>query len=107
MSTLFSKIIAREIPAQIVYEDDHLLAFKDINPQAPVHVLFIPRSRSPALMRWKSVTPSWSGDWSWRRSATRVNSELLNRAFAWCSTPTVMPGRPYSICICICSADAR
>jgi histidine triad (HIT) family protein len=43
MSTLFSKIIAREIPAQIVYEDDHLLAFKDINPQAPVHVLFIPK----------------------------------------------------------------
>lgn len=41
--TIFSKIINREIPAQIVYEDEHLLAFKDINPQAPVHVLFIPR----------------------------------------------------------------
>lgn len=41
--TIFSKIIHREIPAQIVYEDEHLLAFKDINPQAPVHVLFIPR----------------------------------------------------------------
>lgn len=41
--TIFSKIINREIPAQIVYEDEHLLAFKDINAQAPVHVLFIPR----------------------------------------------------------------
>jgi histidine triad (HIT) family protein len=41
--TLFGKIIRREIPADIVYEDDHVLAFRDINPQAPVHVLFIPK----------------------------------------------------------------
>lgn len=41
--TLFAKIIRREIPADIVYEDDDLLAFRDIHPQAPVHVLFIPK----------------------------------------------------------------
>lgn len=41
--TLFEKIIAREIPAQIVYEDDLVLAFHDIKPQAPVHVLLIPK----------------------------------------------------------------
>jgi histidine triad (HIT) family protein len=41
--TIFSKIIRREIPAQIVYEDDDVLAFRDINPQAPVHVLFVPK----------------------------------------------------------------
>ena len=41
--TLFEKIIAREIPAKIVYEDDKVLAFHDINPQAPVHVLIIPK----------------------------------------------------------------
>ncbi|MBC6943445.1 MAG: histidine triad nucleotide-binding protein [Xanthomonadales bacterium] len=41
--TLFAKIIRREIPADIVYEDDEVLAFRDINPQAPVHVLFIPK----------------------------------------------------------------
>jgi histidine triad (HIT) family protein len=41
--TLFSKIIRREIPADIVYEDEDVLAFRDINPQAPVHVLFIPK----------------------------------------------------------------
>ncbi|MGN6519108.1 MAG: histidine triad nucleotide-binding protein [Dokdonella sp.] len=41
--TLFAKIIRREIPADIVYEDEDLLAFRDINPQAPVHVLFIPK----------------------------------------------------------------
>jgi len=41
--TLFSKIINREIPADIVYEDDLCLAFKDVNPQAPVHILVIPK----------------------------------------------------------------
>ncbi len=42
-NTLFAKIIRREIPADIVFEDDEVLAFRDINPQAPVHVLFIPK----------------------------------------------------------------
>lgn len=42
MSTIFSKIIAREIPADIVYEDENVTAFKDINPLAPVHILIIP-----------------------------------------------------------------
>ena len=41
--TLFTKIINREIPADIVYEDEHTLAFKDISPQAPFHVLIIPK----------------------------------------------------------------
>lgn len=43
MGTVFNKIIAREIPADIVYEDDVALAFRDIAPQAPVHVLVIPK----------------------------------------------------------------
>lgn len=43
MATLFTRIIAREIPADIVYEDDHVVAFRDINPQAPVHILIVPR----------------------------------------------------------------
>ena len=41
MSTIFHKIRDREIPAEIVYEDDHLFGFRDIAPQAPVHVLFV------------------------------------------------------------------
>ena len=41
--TIFTKIINRTIPANIVYEDDHALAFKDVNPQAPVHLLIIPK----------------------------------------------------------------
>jgi histidine triad (HIT) family protein len=43
MSTIFSKIVSREIPAKIVYEDDLCLAFHDIQPQAPTHVLVIPK----------------------------------------------------------------
>ena len=41
--TIFDKIIRREIPADIVFEDEHLIAFRDIAPQAPVHVLFVPK----------------------------------------------------------------
>ncbi len=47
--TVFTKIINREIPADIVYEDEQCLAFRDINPQAPVHVLVIPRKPIPTI----------------------------------------------------------
>lgn len=49
MATLFGKIINREIPADIVYEDAHCLAFRDINPQASTHVLLIPKKEIPRL----------------------------------------------------------
>ena len=56
---LFCRIITREIPGQIVFEDDDLLAFRDINPQAPLHVLIVPKKHiatlndlTPATMRW-------------------------------------------------------
>lgn len=45
--TLFEKIIKRQIPADIVYEDDRCVAFRDIRPQAPVHVLVVPRKPIP------------------------------------------------------------
>lgn len=47
--TVFKKIIDREIPADIVYEDEHVLAFKDIDPQAPVHILIIPKKEIPTI----------------------------------------------------------
>lgn len=47
--TIFTKIINREIPAKIVYEDDHALAFHDVSPQAPVHILVIPKRRIASL----------------------------------------------------------
>ena len=50
MSTIFSKIIVREIPVKIVYEDELCLAFHDVNPQAPIHVLLIPKKEIPRLV---------------------------------------------------------
>jgi len=49
MTTLFGKVIRREIPADIVYEDELCLAFRDINPQAPIHVLLIPKKEIDKL----------------------------------------------------------
>src|SRR5688572_26670041 len=47
--TLFEKIIAREIPATLVYEDDQVAAFRDINPGAPVHILVVPKKPIPRV----------------------------------------------------------
>lgn len=47
--SIFKKIIDGEIPADIVYQDDHCLAFRDINPQAPTHVLLIPKQEIPSM----------------------------------------------------------
>ena len=51
--TVFEKIVAREIPATIVYEDDLVLAFRDISPKAPVHVLLVPKKPLPRLAEAK------------------------------------------------------
>jgi histidine triad (HIT) family protein len=60
--TLFSKIVRREIPAQVIFEDEHVLGFKDIAPQAPKHVLFIPKRAIATL-----------------NDATAADAELLGR----------------------------
>jgi diadenosine tetraphosphate (Ap4A) HIT family hydrolase len=53
--TIFHQIMRREIPADVVYEDEHLIAFRDIAPQAPVHVLFVPKTDIATL---NDVQPS-------------------------------------------------
>jgi histidine triad (HIT) family protein len=53
--TLFERIIAREIPAAIVWEDDRVIAFRDIAPHAPVHVLVVPKRPIPGV---RAVTPA-------------------------------------------------
>ena len=49
MDCIFCRIVAGEIPADVVYGDEELLAFRDINPQAPTHILIIPKSHIPSL----------------------------------------------------------
>lgn len=59
--TIFDKIIRREIPANIVYEDDLSLAFKDVNPQAPTHILVIPKKPIPKVSEAESDDQSLLG----------------------------------------------
>ena len=47
--TIFERIIARDLPAKIVYEDEQVLAFHDVNPQAPVHILIVPKKAIPRM----------------------------------------------------------
>lgn len=47
--TIFTKIINREIPAKIVFEDERCIAFRDINPQAPIHIVLIPKKEIPTM----------------------------------------------------------
>ncbi len=49
MASIFTRIINREIPAEIVYEDDQVIGFKDINPHAPVHILIVPKKEIPSI----------------------------------------------------------
>jgi histidine triad (HIT) family protein len=60
--TIFEKIIAREIPADIVLEKENLVAFRDVNPQAPVHVLIVPKRALPRLLDAKADDRELLGD---------------------------------------------
>ena len=59
--TIFDKIIRKEIPADVVYEDDVLLAFRDINPQAPVHVIVIPKKKITDFDRLHELPADFAG----------------------------------------------
>ncbi|MCG0274759.1 MAG: histidine triad nucleotide-binding protein [Thermosediminibacteraceae bacterium] len=50
MDCVFCRIVNKEIPAAVVYEDEEVMAFKDINPQAPVHILIIPKQHLTSIM---------------------------------------------------------
>jgi len=70
MPTLFERILAREIPAEIIYEDVHCFAIRDIDPKAPVHVLIIPRDPIPGV----AALPE-SGDHQYLLNAAKVIAE--------------------------------
>ena len=61
MTTIFKKIIDREIPADIVYEDDLCIAFRDVQPQAPTHVLLIPKKEIRSLADLSNEDQSLAG----------------------------------------------
>ena len=81
MSCLFCKIIAREIPATIVYEDDRLLAFEDINPQAPLHALIIPKAHIPTLNDLEPAHDALAGEMVRRAAAIAQDRGYAGRGF--------------------------
>lgn len=67
--TIFSKIIRKEIPADILYQDDLVTAFRDINPRAPSHILIIPNKLIPTTNDVEAEDEAMMGRYSlWRRS---------------------------------------
>jgi len=76
---LFCKIVNREIPASIVYEDERILAFNDINPQAPTHVLVVPKAHIATL---NDVSPE----------DDQIVGELVRRAAAIAKTRGISAG---------------
>ena len=78
--TIFHRIIRREIPADIVYEDEHLLAFRDIAPQAPTHVLVIPRSHHANAADLAVAEPEVSVD-LFRSAAAVAEQEGLGAGY--------------------------
>ncbi len=105
---LFCKIAAGQIPATIVYQDDRLVAFKDVNPQAPMHVLVIPRRHISSLNDLTAADDALVGEMIRRaRVAGGRARDTASAAIGPFSTAMQTPGRRCSTCICTCSAAAR
>jgi histidine triad (HIT) family protein len=78
---LFCRIIAGTIPANIVHQDDHLVAFKDINPQAPLHVLIIPRRHVATLNELADTDDQLVGEMVRRAAAIAREHGYADRGY--------------------------
>ena len=78
---LFCKIIERQIPASIVYEDDRVLAFNDINPQAPTHVLLVPKRHIASLNELQPGDDQIVGEMVRRAAALAKERGIAERGF--------------------------
>ena len=78
---LFCKIVKREIPAKVLYEDDRLLAFEDINPQAPLHALVIPKIHIATLNDLTAEHDPLVGEMARRASAIAKERGYADRGF--------------------------
>ena len=78
---LFCRIIGKEIPASVIYEDDQLLVFNDINPQAPLHALVIPKRHIPTLNDVSSGDATIVGDMVRRAAAIAREKGYADRGF--------------------------
>ena len=94
--TIFQKIIDREIPADIVFEDEHALAFRDVNPQAPVHVLVIPKKPIAKIADIEDADKALVGHLF--RSRARSLPRRISRTSGLSSTTAREPARRSSTC---------
>ena len=78
---LFCRIVRKEIPASIVYEDDRVLAFNDINPQAPMHVLVIPKRHIDSLNALAAADDGLVGEMVRRAAAIARDKGFADRGF--------------------------
>ncbi len=104
---LFCKIVAGEIPATIVHESDTTVAFRDLNPQAPTHVLVIPRSHYPNAAALAEGEPATAADLFDAAREIAVQEGLRRRLPDGASTPAPPRTRRCSTPTCTCSADGR
>jgi histidine triad (HIT) family protein len=81
---LFCKFVSREIPTQVVYEDEHALAFRDINPQAPTHILVIPRTHIENLAAMQTDHEGLMGHLLWVCAEIARQEGIEAEATAWC-----------------------
>jgi len=103
--TIFEKIIARQIPAEIVLENEKVLAFRDVNPQAPVHVLIVPKRVIPRLADAAASDRELLGELL--LAAGEVAKKLgLKPAFVLSLTAGQMRAKAYRTCMCISSDNA-
>lgn len=81
MSCLFCSIIEKKIPAKIIYEDDMVVAFEDINPQAPVHTLVIPRKHIATNLEIKQEDTALIGHMFQVANTIATNKNVADRGF--------------------------
>jgi histidine triad (HIT) family protein len=94
---IFCKIVRKEIPSNIVFEDDDLLAFYDINPQAPVHILIIPKKHIPSLAEVREEDQEILGKLLLGASKVAKKLAISEMVIAWLSIPIGMHNRRFFI----------
>ena len=92
---LFCRIVTGQIPANLVAEGERVLAFRDLNPQAPTHVLVIPRDHHENVGALAADQQRWPNWWRWPRRSPRPSAPAST---AWSSTPAKRPVSRCSTC---------
>ncbi len=81
MDCIFCQIVKKEMPADVVYEDEKILAFKDINPKAPVHILLIPKKHIESLNKADETDKGLIGELFWRAKFLAVELGLAQSGY--------------------------